>query len=196
MGQTADELRAEIAGTRADMSVTLDAMGDRVSPRRAAQRQASRAADRVAGWRDALMGSAGDASDRLGSQARDLTGTLQQGPDAVRQTARGNPLAAGLIAFGAGLLLASVLPASDTERQIASTLANQAQPVIDQAQSAAQELRAGLQESAQEAVGQVKEAATGAAQQVKEDASSSAQRVAGQAQGAVEEVRGRAQDQL
>ena len=32
MGQSAEELRQEIAGTRADLGDTLDAIGDRVSP--------------------------------------------------------------------------------------------------------------------------------------------------------------------
>lgn len=196
MGQTADELRAQIAGTRADMSTTLDAMGDRVSPKRVAQRQMGRVSERVGALRDTIMGSASDASDRLSNQAQGVTDTLQQGPDALRRKAQGNPLAAGLIAFGAGMLLASVLPASDTERQVASTLSEHAQPVIDQAQSAAQELKSGLQDSAQEAVGQVKQTATEAAQQVKDEASSSAQHVAGTAQGAAQEVQGQAQDSL
>jgi hypothetical protein len=42
MGQAADELRNDIERTREDMAETLDAIGDRVSPRLQAQRQADR----------------------------------------------------------------------------------------------------------------------------------------------------------
>jgi hypothetical protein len=42
VGQAADELRNDIERTREDMAETLDAIGDRVSPRLQAQRQADR----------------------------------------------------------------------------------------------------------------------------------------------------------
>ena len=42
MGQAADELKQDIERTREDMATTLDAIGDRISPRLQAQRQAER----------------------------------------------------------------------------------------------------------------------------------------------------------
>ena len=42
MGQAADELRSDIERTREDMAQTLDAIGDRLSPRLQAQRQVDR----------------------------------------------------------------------------------------------------------------------------------------------------------
>lgn len=42
MGQAADELRAEIERTREDMAETLDAIGEKVSPRLQAERQMDR----------------------------------------------------------------------------------------------------------------------------------------------------------
>jgi Protein of unknown function (DUF3618) len=42
VGQAADELRGDIERTREDMASTLDAIGDKVSPRLQAQRQAER----------------------------------------------------------------------------------------------------------------------------------------------------------
>ena len=42
MGQAADELRQDIEQTREDMAETLDAIGDRISPRLQAERQMDR----------------------------------------------------------------------------------------------------------------------------------------------------------
>ena len=42
MGQAADELRQDIERTREDMASTLDAIGDKVSPRLQAERQMDR----------------------------------------------------------------------------------------------------------------------------------------------------------
>lgn len=42
MGQAADELRDDIERTREDMAQTLDAIGEKVSPRLQAERQAER----------------------------------------------------------------------------------------------------------------------------------------------------------
>jgi hypothetical protein len=42
VGQAADELRQDIERTREDMADTLDAIGDRISPRLQAERQMDR----------------------------------------------------------------------------------------------------------------------------------------------------------
>lgn len=42
MGQAADELRQDIERTRDDMATTIDAIGNRVSPRLQAERQIGR----------------------------------------------------------------------------------------------------------------------------------------------------------
>ena len=42
MGQDAEELRREIEASRAEMSNTLDAIGDRVSPGRVIERRKNR----------------------------------------------------------------------------------------------------------------------------------------------------------
>ena len=42
MGQAADELRQDIERTREDMAETLDAIGDKISPRLQAERQVER----------------------------------------------------------------------------------------------------------------------------------------------------------
>ena len=42
MGQAADELRSDIERTREDMAETIDAIGDKLSPRLQAERQIGR----------------------------------------------------------------------------------------------------------------------------------------------------------
>ena len=60
-------------------------------------------------------------------------------------------MAAGLIAFGAGLLLSSLIPASRAEQRAAEGLKDQAAPLVDEAKQAAQQLREDLEPAAREA---------------------------------------------
>ena len=50
MGQSTEELKRDIEQTRADMSGTLDAIEDRVSPSRMIQRRKNRVAESVHGF--------------------------------------------------------------------------------------------------------------------------------------------------
>ena len=60
MGQAADELREEIEQTRDDMASTMDAIGDRISPKLQAQRQMDRLRDSGRNPRQlAIIGAAG-----------------------------------------------------------------------------------------------------------------------------------------
>lgn len=195
MGQTPDAVRAEIEGARADMSRTAEAISNRVSPRQAAQRQVRQVRNRLGGARDTIMGSldqaAGSVQDMAGAgtdQAHGLIQGLQQSPRTATSQAQGNPLAAGLIAFGAGLLVASIIPASRPERQVAAKVGEAAQPAIDQAQHAAQEMKEHVQGAAQDALGKVQDTARGATEQVKQEASASAQDLAGSAREAAGEA--------
>ena len=72
-------------------------------------------------------------------------------PDLARRQARGNPLAAGAVALAAGWLVGSLLPASAKERELATSAKDQAQPLLDEAKSVAQETAEGLKEPAQQA---------------------------------------------
>jgi gas vesicle protein len=104
----------------------------------------------------------------------------------VRQT-QGNPLAAGLIAFGVGWLVSSLLPASQKEQQ----LAQQAETALRENKDA---LLAPAKEVAQEMGEQLKPAAQDAVESVKSTAQDAAQTVKDEGQSAVEDVKGQAQD--
>lgn len=92
------------------------------------------------------MGLAQSVSDSAGGGASDVVSS-------AASKAGGNPLAAGLIAFGTGLVISSLIPASDKEAELAGQVVEAAkehgQPLIDQAKSVGQEGRG----SGPEAVG-------------------------------------------
>ena len=103
--------------------------------------------------------------------------TVKDAPDVARRQARGNPLAAGAVALAAGWLVGSLLPASSKERELATTVKEQAQPLVDEATSVVKETAGNLKEPAQQAVDSVKETAREGAQHVRDDGSSAVQDV-------------------
>lgn len=123
-------------------------------------------------------GSAQDAADSAGDSAQ---GT----PDAVQEKTKGNPVAAGLIAFGAGWLLSSLAPASDVEKKAASTVQDRVGEPLKQS---AQEVASNLEEPAQQAAASVQDTAQDAAQRTGEHAKSAASDVQDHAQDAKEQV--------
>jgi uncharacterized protein YjbJ (UPF0337 family) len=137
--------------------------------------------------RDTAASTASAARDTAASTASSAAGTLRSAPEAVRRNAEGNPLAAGLIAFGAGWLLASLLPASAPEQQ----LAGQAKDI---AMEKGRPLAGQLGEAGQQAAEQLRESAQQRAESVKETAADAASAVAGEAREAATQVTGHAQD--
>jgi len=101
-----DQIRDEIEATRAELSGDVNALADSVKPSSVAKRQADKVRSGVSSLKDNVMGSAEDlghnvkgTASGLGQSASDATsGTTT----AVRRQTRGNPLAAGLVAFAAG----------------------------------------------------------------------------------------------
>ena len=134
------------------------------------------------------MGVAEDATASVGHAAGDVKDSAGSAPSAVRRRTRGNPVAAGLVAFGLGWLVASLIPASSREQQAAAA-PKDAQPLTDEVTQAAKQVAGNLQEPAQEAVSQVKESASQSASTVKDEATSNAQSVSSSAQSAADEVK-------
>ena len=125
-------------------------------------------------------------------------GAVQQAPDQVIRQTQGNPLAAGLIAFGVGWLVSSLLPTSEKEKQLASqaesAVREHSQPLVDQAKQVAQEAAENLKPAAQEAVESVKATAQDGVQTVKAEGQSAAQDVKGQAQDSRQSVQSQARN--
>ena len=207
MGHRPEELKSDIAQRREQMGDTLDAIGDRVSPGQIAGRQKALMRRRVTGWRYSIMGEPDHPSSGYSSStsATDedgpgLTGRIQEraqavtdAPEAARRQAQGNPMAAGLVAFGAGLLIATVLPESETEKQAVQQVQPQLEQAASQAGEIGQQVADTAKQSAQEHGEELKGSVTDAAQQVKQEASDAAQDVKEHAQGAAQDVKGEAQ---
>jgi len=158
---------------------------------------ASQAADRLSGTASSatssVQGAASTAAGAVQDAASTAAGAVQQAPQAIRRQARGNPLAAGIIAFGAGWLISSLLPASRQEQELADQAKQVAQekvqPVLSQVAS---DVGDNLREPAQQAVESVRSTAQEAGQTVANEGRSAAQGVQGRAQDAAGTVRSNA----
>ena len=158
---------------------------------------ASHAADRVSDTASSATASVQDAASSAASSVQDAAATaadaVQQAPQAIRRQTRGNPLAAGLIAFGAGWLVSSLLPATRREQELADQAKQVAQEkVAPVAQQVAGEVRENLREPAQQAVDSVKATAQDAKDTVADEGRLAAQDVSGRAQDAAGTVRSNA----
>jgi len=119
------------------------------------------------GAADHTAGSVHSATGTAGSHLSDAGAAIGDAPTQVRTKTQGNPLAAGLIAFGAGLLVSSLIPASQKEREAADALKTAAEPLTTELTEAAKHVAEGLKEPAQEAMENVKATAADATEHVK-----------------------------
>jgi hypothetical protein len=198
-----DQIRSDIEQTQQHLSANVDALAEKVSPPRAVGRQVQRTRSSLTSMKDKVMGtttdrapsmgqaagsSASAAKDTLTAKASSAVSAAGSAPDMARQRTRGNPLVAGVVAFGAGWLLSSLLPATEPEQQIASQVKDKAtetgQPVAQQLSQAGQRAVEELRQSAQQRAQAVKETAAGAASAVADEAQQQASGVAGHAQDA------------
>jgi hypothetical protein len=203
-----DEIRADIERTRADLSGNVDALADTANPKNIAKRQANRVKEAAVGVKEHIMGSsdpndsgrvgearyavqekAADAKYALQDKASAVGDVVSNAPAQVKQKATGNPLAAGLIAFGAGLLVSGLIPSSQKEQSAVSTLQEKAEPLKEKATEAAKEVASNLQEPAQEAAQSLKETAAQGVQNVKDEGASAKQDVQGQVQDSAETIK-------
>jgi hypothetical protein len=211
MSTDPEQIRQDIERTQTEMSGDVDALTDRASmmadkynPRKAAGRQAGRMRDAFHNTRDKVMGSAssaaqktsgaaGQARERASHTAQDAKQAISSVPDKARDRTEGSPLAVGLIAFGAGLLAGSLLPASEAERLAGGRVKDMASQHSDQLKQglrgAGQQMREGLRGPAQQAAESVKSTAGHAASQVRDEGQGAARDVKEQTQQAGQNVR-------
>jgi gas vesicle protein len=193
MGQrTEEQITTDIEGTRRDLSKDLDELHEKVSPSQIMERRKVAARSKMTRMRDRVMGSAHEAKHSMGQGASSAGGSvggaatgakdsMSSAAQTVGEKTEGNPLAAGLIAFGAGVLVSSLIPASEKESVAAQRLVEEAkthgQPVMDEAKSAGQSMGENLKEHARQSAEEVKASAQGSVQNVKDEGQSSAQHV-------------------
>ena len=224
MSTDPDQIRSEIDQTQRELSADVDALTEKLSPQRIVERRVQRSRLAMTNVKDKIMGSTSDAYQTAGSAisghgatssvgdsvsarasaARDTAAsaassavdTVRSTPDTIRRRTTGNPLAAGLVAFGAGWLLSSLLPASEPEQQVATQVKDfateQGRPVARQLGEAGQEAAQELRDSAQQRAESVKQTAADAASTVKGEAQSAASDVKDQAQESTSRVRDQA----
>jgi ElaB/YqjD/DUF883 family membrane-anchored ribosome-binding protein len=192
-----EQIRREIEDTRRDLSVKVDALNEKVNPSRAVQRGMAHARSSMSSIKDKIIGTAEDVTssatdiagsatsdvvERVSSAASEATDMVTSMPQAAWRRAQGNPLAAGLIVFGAGWLVSSLLPPSRKEQEMARRATNavsqQMQPLAQQLGKAAQQMTETLREPAEEAVESVQATATEAASTIAERSRSAAENVA------------------
>ena len=155
---------------------------------------ASTATDRVSGTASSAASSVQDAASSAAGTVQDAAttaaGAVQEAPAAIRRQTRGNPLAAGLIAFGAGWLVSSLLPATRREQELADQAKQVAQERVQPvAQQVAAEVKENLREPAQQAAESVRSTAQDARDTVADEGRFAAQDVQGRAQDAAGTVR-------
>jgi gas vesicle protein len=219
MGAEPDELRRDVEQSRAHLAQDVDRLADRVVPGRVARRKADAVQNRFTGVKERVMGTAhsgtgtargavrsvadgaGQTAGRVGGAVKDtgdqLGDTARQTPDIVKRQTQGSPLAAGLIAFGAGMLAAALLPTTSAEERAGAGLREHAddlvEPVKQAALESAQNVKEELREPAAEAVGSVQDTAREAVRttgdKAREAGQESAEGLRATGQEAVTEVR-------
>jgi gas vesicle protein len=206
MTSNPDEIRAEIERTRANLSDDVNALADEANPKNIARRQVDKVKDGAVSVKDRIMGTASDvaeaASDKVsalgdkasavGDRAGDRTAAVGDAvsgaPATVKRKAQGNPLGAGLVAFGLGFLVSSLIPASDREQHVAAGVKEKVEPLKEKLTEVGKDAASNLKAPVQDAVASVKDTATESVQNVKEEGSSAASDVQGQVQDSKESV--------
>lgn len=198
-----DEIRAEIERTRAALSDDVDALTDTANPKNIARRQADKAKGALVDVKDRVMGVGDDVKERVRGTGDNVAGTVQDkasavgdavsgAPAAAKQKTRGNPLAAGLIAFGAGMVISSLIPSSQKEQQAVSSMQDNLEPLKAKATEVAKDVGEQLREPAQQAADSVKATAAEGVQNVKDEGVAAKDQVQGQAEESKTRVQERA----
>jgi gas vesicle protein len=170
MAAQPEMIRTQIESTREELAYDIDRLADRTSPRRIARRRWDSVRDRVTDLKDRVMGVSDDAAhrmrhashdtaDRVRDAAEDAAAGVRHAPEAVARGTQGNPIAAGLIAFGAGLLVASLLPETEAERRLAHEVAERAEDLAEPLRETGRQVASDLGESVTQAAHEVRDTA-------------------------------------
>lgn len=207
MAQDTDELRARIEEQRMEITGTVEQIENRILPGRIMARRGDRMRRTLTGWKDnvfghdepqyidpwtrpgtatsgragadhdgepGLVGRAGEATAHALDSAKD---GVAHAPQMIRRQARGNPMAAGAIALGAGWLVASVLPRTQEERAMARRVEPKLVETAAAVKSEGQALASDLKEPARDAVEQMKQTGQEAASEIRDEAATAASSV-------------------
>lgn len=181
-----DDLRRDIERTRVELGQDVDALADKVTPSKIAERQTRKVRRAMTSVKDRVMGVASDVTDSTHDAIEHAGDALADAPQKVVSGTRGNPIAVGLIAFGVGWLAASLIPASNVERRAADQAKDAAAPILDEVKDVAAETADHLREPARDAVDAVKDRASEAVDTVRDESAAAAEDVQTEAKHAAE----------
>lgn len=209
MVERTDELRRDIDRRRGRISRNVDEIGNRVRPGRVLARGTYRLRRRVIDLRDDVMGNEATAypwqgtersvggsmtqtrermSDRMSEMAEtasekmhEAEETISEMPQMLRRQTRGNPLAAGLIAFGGGLLIASIFSPTDAERSAARRVQPVVQDAVDEMKETGEGIAEDMKDSAKRSAEDIKDEARQAGERLRDEASDAARTTSEQA---------------
>jgi ElaB/YqjD/DUF883 family membrane-anchored ribosome-binding protein len=174
VAQTTSQLTRQIEEQRSTLGYHLDELGDKVSPRRMTERRKAAMRDRVTSIKDRVMGTASSGTERASELKSEAMDAARHAPEAARQQVEGNPLAAGVLAFAAGLVVAALIPETPQEQEWARSVQPHLESAASEVGSVAQDSAAALQPKAREAAEHVKQQAQDSASTLKDDASDTA----------------------
>ena len=123
--------------------------------------------------KDRVMGTIG-GTERASELKSEVVDAARHSPETAREQVEGNPIAAGVLAFAAGLVVAALVPKTPQEQQLARSIQPHLETAATEAGQAARDGVAALEPKAREAAEHVKQQAQQSAAIVKEDAQDTA----------------------
>lgn len=187
--QRFDDLGASITGSKQAVVGSLDSAKASLTE---TSSRPERTGDLMGRTKTKIRGQAEELSQSAGETATSASEQAKAAPTALKQRTESNPMAAGLVALGAGFLAATLLPPSERERKAATKVQASLEPIKKQATDVGRSMAGELQQSAQGSVEQLKARAEEAVERVKQDAQSSSAQVKEQAQEATTQVKRKA----
>lgn len=199
MSTDPDRIRREIETTRNELSSDVDALTDRVNPRRIAGDRVGQARGAFTRAKEKMMGSSNHLGQEAGQRMSHAAGSVRDETRSLgqhsREQAQGNPMAAGLVAFGVGLLAASLIPPSGRERQLAGRargmVSEHSDQLREQASQVGHQMQDNLREPAQQAAQSVRSSAQQGVSAVRDQGRSAAGQVQGETHAAADDLRQR-----
>ncbi|MGH8941204.1 MAG: DUF3618 domain-containing protein [Acidimicrobiia bacterium] len=187
MADRTDQLREDIDQKRDDIGYTVDQIQNRVSPGRITARGRYRFRRWWIDTRDRILGNdqsqypwerqvqevsnrVGNVTDRASEVVSDVRAGVAETPRMLRRQTQGNPVAAGFVAFGGGLLVGTLLPETQTERDAAQRLEPSVAGLAQEAAEIGKDVAEDVKTTAVGAIDEMKESASAAAEGVKEEA--------------------------
>jgi uncharacterized protein YjbJ (UPF0337 family) len=177
-----NQIRQDLEGTQDELASDVRTLAEKANPRQVAKQPVDRARQAGRGALEKVMGSpaaqttsakAQAAAHKTSETATSAAETVKSAPHMARERAEGSPLAAGLIAFGAGMLISALLPRSEQEQHAAGRMKGKASQysgkVKQEARGVAQHMREDMREPAKQAAKSVMSTAGQAAGKVTEE---------------------------